>query len=306
MSARTVLRLAIALVLLLAIWGAVALGSRKTGDREQQFRLPRIVTKDIDSVVIAGAHDTILLARNGGTAWQVNGHRADGRNIEELLTSLGDTTASGDVVAENPSSYAQVGMDSTSGRRLRVVAQRKTVADLVVGKPGQVYGTGYLRSASEPRVYLTRSALPRLANLPLDEWRDQRIGGVVKDSIAKVEVQRGTKRYALAKQNGRWVLSPGGATDSMAVANFLTDLADVRANGFASAAQTDSLKFASPKRRVAVMGSDGKPRLQLVFDSTKAGLWARADTGSTVWRLDQWSADRLTPADSTLRARTKR
>jgi hypothetical protein len=306
MSARTVLRLAIALILLLAIWGAVALGSRKGGDREQRFRLPGIVTKDIDSVSVAGAHDTIILARNGGTAWQVNGHRADARNVEELLTALGDTTASGDLVAENPASYAQVGMDSASGRRVRVVARGKTAADLVVGKPGQVYGTGYVRSAGEPGVYLARTALPRLANLPLDEWRDQRIGGVVKDSIARVEVQRAANRYTLAKQNGRWVLAPGGAADSMAVANFLTDLGDVRGNGFATPAQADSLKFAAPRRRLSVLGADGKPRLQLVFDSTKAGLWARADTGTTVWRLDQWSADRLTPADSSLKARLKR
>jgi hypothetical protein len=306
MSARNVLRLAIALILLLAIWGAVALGSRKGGDREQRFRLPRIVTKDVDSVSVVGAHDTIILARNGGMAWQVNGHRADARNIEELLTSLADTTASGDLVAENPASYDQMGMDSASGRRVRVVAQGKTVADLVVGKPGQVYGTGYMRSAGEPGVYLARSALPRLASLPLDEWRDQRIGGVVKDSVAKVEVQRGTQRYTLAQQGGRWILAPGGPTDSLAIANFLTDLGDIRASGFATPAQADSLKFAPPKRRLSVLGPDGKPRLQLAFDSTKAGLWARADTGSTVWRLDQWSSDRLTPADSTLKARLKR
>ena len=306
MSARNVLRLAIALILLLAIWGAVALGSRKAGDREQRFQLPRIVTKDVDSISVAGAHDTIILARDGGTAWQVNGHRADARNIEELLNSLGDTTASGDLVAENPASYAEVGMDSGSGRRVRVVAKGKTVAELVVGKPGQVYGTGYVRSASEPGVYLARSALPRLASLPLDEWRDQRIGGVVKDSIAKVEVQRGTRHYTLAQQGGRWVLQPGGVTDSLAVANFLTDLGDIRGSGFATPAEADSLRFSSPKRRLSVLGRDGRPRLQLAFDSTKAGLWARADTGSTVWRLDQWSGDRLTPADSTLKARLKR
>jgi hypothetical protein len=305
MSPRNLVRLAIALALLLAIWGAVALSSRHSGDREQQFRLPRIATKNVDSVMIASAHDTVLLARSGATSWQVNGHRADAHQIEELLNTLSDTSGSGDLVAENPSSYAQVGMDSASGRRVRVVAQGKTVADLVVGHPGQVYGTGYVRPASEQGVYLARSGLPQLASRSADEWRDQRIGGVAKDSVSKVEVQRGAKRYTLTKQGTHWVLGPGGATDSLAVANFLTDLGDVRGNGFATAAQADSLKFAPPKRRVSVFGPDGKPRIQLLFDSTKSGLWARADTGSTIWRLDQWSGDRLTPADSTLAQRRK-
>jgi uncharacterized protein DUF4340 len=305
MSPRTLLRLAIALVLLLAIWGAVALGSRGAGDREQRFQLPRIGIKEVDTVTFAGAHDTIVLARTGATAWQVNGHRADSRQVEELLSSLGDTATSGDLVAENPASYGQVGMDSASGRRVRVVAHGKTVADLVVGRPGEMYGTGYLKSAGKPGVYLARSALPRLASRPVDEWRDQRIGGVAKDSVSKVEVQRGSKRYTLTHQAGRWILAPGGNTDSMAVANFLNDLADLRATGFATQAQADSLKFAPPKRRLSVLGPDGKPRLRLAFDSTQGGLWVRADTGTTVWRLEPSSADRITPADTTLKPRPK-
>ncbi len=233
MSARHLLRLAIALGVLLAIWGAVALGSRN-GDREQRFRLPPSVAKDLDTVSFAGVRDTIVLARAGADAWRVNGHAADRRRVEELLNSLADTAASGDIVAESPSSYAQVGMDSASARRVRAVAHGKTVTDVVVGKAGQVYGTGYVRPSSESRVYLVRSALPSLATRPLDEWRDRRIGGVAKDSIARVEIQRGAKRYALGKQAGRWTLVPA-----------------------------DSLKFAPAKRRLTVLGQDGKPRLQL-------------------------------------------
>jgi hypothetical protein len=304
MSARNLLRLAVALALLLALWGAVALGSRGR-DTEQRFRPPRVTVKDVDTVTIAGPRDTAILTRTGTETWRVNGHPADHGQVEELLNALADTTASGDLVAESPASYQQVGMDSASGHTVRVVAHGKTVADLVVGQPGEVYGTGYLRPAAERGVYLARSALPRLANRPVDEWRDQRIGGVATDSVSRVDVQRGGKRYSLIKQAGRWVLAPGGATDSMAIANFLADLGQVRANGFATPAQADSLKFAPPKRRLSVLGPDGKPRLQLAFDSSSAGLWIRADTGGTVWRLDSWSADRITPTDSTLKARHK-
>jgi hypothetical protein len=161
--------------------------------------------------------------------------------------------------------------ESASARRVRAIAHGKAVTDVVVGNPGQVYGTGYVRPFSESRVYLVRSALPSLATRSLDEWRDRRIGGVVKDSIARVEIQRGAKRYALSKQAGHWTLVSGGAVDSMEVATLLNDLGNIEASGFATPAQADSLTFAPAKRRLTVLGQDGKPRLQLVFDSTKSG-----------------------------------
>jgi hypothetical protein len=304
MSPRTLLRLAIALLALLALWGAVTLGTKK-GDLEERFRIPGTAAKDVDTVVFAGLHDTVVLARSGADAWLANGHPADRRMMEDLLTSLADTAASGDLVAETPASYSSVGMDSASAKRVRVVAKGKTVADVIVGKAGQVYGTGYVRASSQPRVYLVRSGLPTLASRTADEWRDHRIGGIPQDSIARVEIQRGAKRYTLAKQAAKWVLSPGGATDSTAVANFLSDLGSIQATGFAAPAQVDSLTFTSPKRRLAVFGPDGRPKLRLIVDSTRGGLWARADTGATVWKLETWSADQITPAESTLAVRRK-
>ena len=139
MSARNLIRPAIALVVLLALWGAVTLGT-KQGDVEQRFWVPTTAAKDVDTVIVAGAHDTIVLARATADAWQVNGHPADRRMVEDLLTSLADTVASGDPVAETPASYPQVGMDSA--KHVRAIARGTAVSDVIVGKAGQVYGTG--------------------------------------------------------------------------------------------------------------------------------------------------------------------
>ena len=305
MTPRNLRLLAVALGVLLLLWGAVAVASRNGRDTEQRLHLPGIATANVDTVTIAGARDTVVLAR-AGTVWRVNGHRTDPQAIGELVTSLGDSTAAGDLVAENASSYARLGMDSVSARHVRVVARGKTVLDIVTGKPGVVYGTGYLRPATDPAVYLVRSALPRIAERRADGWRDKRIAAIAPDSVSKIEVQRGSRRYALIREGARWTLAPGGAADSMAVANFLRALADIRAAGFASAAQADSLKFSAPSRRLHVLGRNGAPRISLVFDSTAGGLWARADTGGTVWRLEGWGVDQLTPADSTLAARPKK
>lgn len=304
MTPRNLRLLAVALGVVLLLWGAVAVASRSGRDVEQRLRLPKIATADVDTVTIARARDTVLLAR-AGKAWLVNGHPTDPQAIEQLVTALGDTTAGGDLVAESPSSYASLGMDSASARRVRVVAHGKTVLDLVTGKPGVVYGTGYLRLAADSAVYLVRSSLPRLAEETADQWRDKRIAEVPPDSISSIEVERGARRYTLSRAGARWTLVPGGAADSMAVENFLRALADIRAAGFASPGQADSVRFRPATRRLRVLGRDGAPRVSLVFDSTAAGVWVRADSGGTVWRLEGWGADQLTPADSTLAARPK-
>ncbi|MGE5232341.1 MAG: DUF4340 domain-containing protein [Deltaproteobacteria bacterium] len=305
MTPRNLRLLAVALGVLLLLWGAVAVASRNGRDTEQQLRLPPITPADVDTVTFAGARDTVVLAR-AGKAWLVNGHPTDPQAIEELVTALGAASTPGDLVAENASSYAPLGMDSASARHVRIVAHGKTVLDIITGKPGVVYGTGYLRRVVDPAVYLVRSALPRIAERGVDGWRDKRIAAVPGDSVSKIEIQRGAGRYTLRRRGAGWALVPGGATDSMAVANFLRALADIRAAGFASPSQADSVRFSPPTRRLRVLGRNGAPRLSLVFDSTAAGLWARADSGGTVWRLEGWGVDQLTPADSTLAARPAR
>jgi hypothetical protein len=305
MTPRNLRLLAVALGVLLLLWGAVAVASRGGRNEEQRLRLPRMTPADVDSVTIAGARDTVVLAR-AGTAWRVNGYSTDPQAIEELVAALGDTAAAGDLVAESASSYARLGMDSASARHVRIVAHGKTVLDIVTGKPGVVYGTGYLRPVASPAVYLVQSSLPRIAERGVDGWRDKRIAAVPGDSVAKIEIQRGGRRYTLSRKGAGWALAPGGATDSMEVANFLRALADVRAAGFATPGQADSVKFSPPTRRLRVLGRDRAPRVSLVFDSTAAGIWARADSGGTVWRMESWGVDQLTPADSTLAARPSR
>ena len=78
------------------------------------------------------------------------------------------------------------------------------------------------------------------------------------------------------------------------------------AAGFANRAQADSAKFTRPDRRVALLRADGSPLLRLAFDSISTGFWVRGGEDSTVYRLDTWSADRLTPSDSTLKPKPAR
>jgi hypothetical protein len=99
------------------------------------------------------------------------------------------------------------------------------------------------------------------------------------------------------------VTAPGGHADSAAVAELLSSYRQVEAAGFATPAQAHAAQFGRPDRRLALLRADGSPLLNLVFDSTATGFWARAAGDSTVYRLDTWSVDRLLPSDSTLKAK---
>jgi hypothetical protein len=55
-----------------------------------------------------------------------------------------------------------------------------------------------------------------------------------------------------------------------------------------------------------LLGTGGAPLVSLVFDSTASGVWARADSGGAVFRLDAWRLGQLAPAESTLRVKVSK
>ncbi len=88
-----------------------------------------------------------------------------------------------------------------------------------------------------------------------------------------------------------------------AIRALLADYGNVEAAGFATKAQADSARFARPDRRATLLRADGTPLVALAFDSTANGFWVKTGQDSTVYRVDTWFADRLAPADTSLRTR---
>jgi hypothetical protein len=200
-----------------------------------------------------------------------------------------------------------MGVDSGGGRLVRVIGGGKTLARVLVGRSGPGYDASYVRIPGDTRTFLWRSRLPSLVERPVDDWREHRIGGVAPDSVAAVDVQQAGTRYALRKQGGKWLLSTGAAVDSVAVARFLERFRNVSAAGFATERQADSLRWSRVRRGVSLRASGDRPLLTLQFDSTAAGYWARTPAGTTVYRLDTWQVEQLTPtADSFKATNTRR
>jgi hypothetical protein len=302
MSPRQLVLIALGLGALLLLWGAAALvrgGAIASGGGER-FALPAITADKVDTVWIARRADTTLLVRQDSARWTANGHPTAAGPIKDLLDALADSSRRTELIAEKASSHARMGVDS-GGTRIRVAGRSGTLANLVVGQRSADLDGGYMRMANDSAVWLVRGGLASAVERGPDEWRDRRIGGVTSDSVARIEVKRGARTYSLRRSGGKWTLGSGAPADSTAVGELLGALGQVEGSGFASPAQGAAAKFTPADRSVRALRADGSPLLALVLDSMKAGFWARTDTGKVVYRLENWAADRLTPAESAFR-----
>ena len=301
MSSTQLLRIAVALVVLLAAWGGIALWRSRGRDQPARFTPAAALSPAAaDRVEIARGPDTVRLEKRGAQ-WTVNGFQASEQAVLDFFSALADTAASSELVAQNASSHERMGLDSLKAGRVTVTGGGKTLVDLYLGNRGPDFEGGYLRRVGEPAVYLLGGRFRDLADRGEDLWRERLIAKVTPDSVATVEVTRGRKRYTL-KRGAPWRLSGEGPADSAAVARLLSQFAELRATGFPTRAQSDSADFRKAERRVRLLGPSGMPLLAIALDSSTAGaFWVRADSGGSVYKVDQRLAEMITPAESFLR-----
>ena len=303
MSAKLLKAIAIGVVVLLILWGASELWSRRTETDtiRANLQLPALTASEVDTVAITHGADTVLLVKQAPGEWTVNRYPASQSGVNDFFQALRDSV-SHELVAESPSSFARMGVDSTGARLVRLVGGGKTLVRVFVGGSGPGYDAAYVRLPGDVRVYLWPGRLPTLVGRPADDWRDRQIGAVAPESIAVVEIQRAGKRSTLRKRGSAWVLSTGARADSAAVARFLEHFRNLGAAGFATERQADSISFARPHARVSVRGTGARTLLALAFDSTASGYWVRKPEGGTVYRLEFWQVDQLTPSEDALKS----
>jgi len=298
--------IAIALAVLLLLWGGSALLSRGSDTVTGSLALPALAEAGVDTIAIVKAADSVVLAKQSPTAWTVNERRAAVDQVRDLLQALKDTIRP-ELVAQDSSSFGRLNVDSATGRWLRLRGGGKPLLQLIVGARGSVYSSAYVRRPGDTHVYLWRGRLAQLVDRGVDDWRDKRIAALQPDSIAVLDVERGKDRYTLKRAAKAWVLN-GGATDSGGVARYLERLRAITASGFAAPRQADSTRAAHaarPTRRLTVRGARGTVLVALAFDTTASGFLVRpvagtGGEGATVYRMNAWDVDGLTPASRSL------
>ena len=301
MTPKQLLRIAVALAVLLFLWGLVQLFGHRTDTTTARFDLPKLNAADVDTIKVFGPKDTLVVVRGAADAWTVNGFRAATSSVTDLFNALKDSSLA-ELVAQSPSSHAQLGVDSATGKRLEMIKGSKALLSLVVGGPGPGFEGVYVRRPAEPTVYLIHAGLGTPLDRPLDDWRDKGIVAVNPDSVREIRVERKRGPYTLRLGQGGWRFAGGARADSGAVRRMLEQYRNFQAGGFPTAAQADSIRFDRPTRRMTLVGTSS-PLADLVFDSTASWWWVRPAQGGITYRLESWRLAQLFPADSTLRAK---
>ena len=118
-----------------------------------------------------------------------------------------------------------------------------------------------------------------------------------------IDIRMNRGGYVLRHGAKGWRFASGARADSGAVRRMLEQYRNLRAGGFPTPAQEDSITFAPPTRRVTLQGAQ-HPLADLLMDSTSSWWWVRNADGGTIFRLETWRLPQLFPADSTLTAKT--
>ena len=298
MSANQLRAIALALMLLICVWLGARLLSHKSDVIRGRLTLPLVKADQTDSIVIRHGADTLRLVR-AGTAWTVNGYQAGTEPVGQLFLAFIDTAVP-DLAAVSPGSFRRMGVDSSSGYWLRVWSGGQPTVKLVIGALAAQPASGYVRREGSDSILLWRGNLVDLARRQVNEWRDKQIGAVVPESVVAVNVTA-RRSYGLRRTGSIWRFAAGGAADSGKVAGLLALYRTFTASGFGTAAQADSGKKPAARRTVALVGAGGAQLLDLTFDSSSTGVWARRSGDDNVYRVDAWRLNSFVPPDSALR-----
>jgi hypothetical protein len=298
MSANQLRAIALALMLLICVWLVARLLSHKSDVIRGRLTLPPVKAEQTDSIVIRHGADTLRLVR-AGTAWTVNGYRAGKEPVGQLFLAFIDTAVP-DLAAVSPGSFRRMGVDSSSGYWLRVWSGGQPTVKLVIGALAAQASSGYVRREGSDSILLWRGNLVDLARRQVNEWRDRQIGAVVPESVFAVNVTA-RRSYGLRRTGTNWRFAAGGVADSGRVAGLLALYRGFTASGFGTAAQADSGKKPAARRTLALVGAGGAKLLELTFDSSSTGVWARRSGDDNVYRVDAWRLNSFVPPDSALR-----
>ena len=295
-------QMAIALGALFFLWGLAEIFRGGFDEPQGDFEFPVVASEIVDSIVIRRVADTITLVRRDSADWTANGHNAAGTSVDEFFDALAEQPP-GQLIAQSAATHSRLEIDDNTARTLLVFGGGETLAHLLVGKRGSTFQDAYFRRPDENDVYSVRTRLTMYIERRLDDWRDRTVAAISPDSVGSAEFRRGGRRTSVRREGDGWVFPNGQSADSAAVAIVLRQYQTLNATGFPSPAQIDSVDFSSSERSATLRDLQGEVLVDIVFDSTAGAFWVRRDGDSTIFRISTFTIDRLTPTDSTLRAR---
>ncbi|MCZ6856814.1 MAG: DUF4340 domain-containing protein [Gemmatimonadetes bacterium] len=286
-----------ALGVLLLLWGVVEIFRGEFDEAAGDFQIPRVTEQDADSVVFERVADTVVLVKQEND-WTVNGHAAAPNGVSDFFEQF-ENAPPGQLVAQSFDTHGRLAIDDSTARAFRIFGNGETLAYMLVGKRARSSQESYFRQPGDASVYSVRTRIAMYVDRNVHDWRDRSIARIDTSVVSSAEIQVGSQSYVLRREDDGWQLG-SEAADSAQVVTFLREYATITAMDF-HGPDSDSVDFDQPDRHALLRNAAGNILVELAFDSTTSGYWVRKTGDSIIYRLSNFTVNRMTPSDSTLR-----
>lgn len=295
MSERALKRILTVVAVVVAAYAVVALvrGGPSSPADEGTEALRELLTSlepdAIEAVHFVRGGDTVRLARENGSRWTVNGHRADSATVARFWNQLGEARV-GTIAARNPENHEALGVTADAADRVLFESREGETSELLIGEPGPAGRSAYLRFPDRETVHVVHGDLRGAARREVDAWRDRTVLRVDTARVQSVELVRDEGTDTLRREDGAW--SVGGApADSAAVRGLLGALARLRASGFAP----DTATLDADRRLVAAAASGDTLGLLELEEGEGSTLRIRAEGDPVIYEISSFEGGRLFP-----------
>lgn len=295
MSERALKRILTAVAVVVAAYAVVALvrGGPSSPDDEGTEALRGLLTSlepDATSAVrFVRGGDTVRLAREDGSRWTVNGHRADSATVARFWNQLGEARV-GTVAARNPENHQRLGVTEDGAARILFDGREGETSELLVGEQGPAGRSAYVRFPDQETVHVVHGDLRGAARREVDAWRDRTILRLDTARVQSIELVRDGASDTLRKEDGGWSVG-GTPADSAAVRGLLGALAQLRASGFAP----DTATLEADRRLVAEGSSGDTLGVVELAEGEESTLRIRAEGDPVVYEISSFEGERLFP-----------
>jgi hypothetical protein len=246
---------AFGVLLILSVLAIVSNNSKSTLSRNRTFNS---VLTDFDTTKVSQIYiypkfkkEPIVLTKNGED-WKVaidnKKYNADPNIIKGMLNTL-ITLRATRLAAKSKSQWAEFELTDSAASRVQLVAGKKTVVDLYMGKfsyqqpkntnPYDYYRqqgkmTSYVRLAGKKEVFAVEGLLAMSFNRQANDFRNRTIIRSNKETWNRLAFSGPDKTYDLVKKGNAWTVD-GIAADSASVAKYLGSLAYLSNSNFVEA-----------------------------------------------------------------------
>jgi hypothetical protein len=256
------------------------------------LRDKRLLTFDSDKLTrieLTAKGQTVEIGKNNQNEWQIvrpQPHRADGGNVEQLISRLKDARMDTEPTPEQAKEAAA----EFAKAKLVAVARVTDAAgaqELEVRKSSDT--DFYARSSAVEGIHKVSTTVSEGLDKGLDEFRNKKLFDFGWNEPSKIEVKDGQTAHAYEKSGEKW-MKAGKQMDAETVRTLIDELRNLAATAFPDKGFTESVLEAK------VTWDNGKRSEKVLVSKSGERYFARRENEPSIYEVEALGFDRLQKA----------